>query len=166
MVTLVAIDPGVHQSAVAVLVGHSLIWAGMVDSHALPSAKEADLVVWEKPQLDSRSRTVVPTILELAVSGAMLAARYGCLCRCPVEPVTPTQWKGSIPKPVHHQRLLQGLSEEEVSLLPKDSKEQVQAACVRGAKERWSKPGAVYYRSWKGHNVLDAVALGKWRVAQ
>ena len=51
----------------------------------------------------------------------------------------------------------------------------IEAACLRGAKDRWSKPGATYYRARElpkvngqkiTHDMLDAAALALYALGR
>jgi hypothetical protein len=60
----------------------------------------------------------------------------------------PRQWKGQVPKPIHHHRAWKALSGAEREVLPADTL----ARILIGVD------GGPY--SWDGHNFLDAIALG------
>lgn len=55
--------------------------------------------------------------------------------------VKPRAWKGTVPKPIHNERVLGALSREERALLPR-------------------RPRAKDF----DHNMLDAVGLGLWQL--
>ena len=168
--TVVAIDPGYAKSgdgcAVAEFEGARL--ARVLFARPLryrPAIRHYVTVVVEEPQQDARSRSVPPAVLiQLSWQGAMLAGLYAGASStiCEVESVTPIQWKGSIPKPVHHGQLWDILTPPEREILGGDATEKaIDAAKRKGALDRWAKPGAAYYpRSFLTHNLLDAVALG------
>jgi hypothetical protein len=59
------------------------------------------------------------------------------VCGASVTAVKTAQWKGQVPKEVHHKRVMAALQPGELALLPKLPQSQ-------------------------GHNMLDAVALGLW----
>lgn len=171
---LVTVDPGYSAKgrgcAVAVFRKGELSATGYLrPEHWLrPSARRfradhlrgAEAVVWEMPQIDRRTRFSVPSALTLAAVGGQLAGLVAGENAATLVPITPSQWKGSVPKPVNHARTLRVLSPAEVRELPTDTRERVHAAQLAGAKTRWSKPGADYYGAWDGHNILDAICLG------
>lgn len=115
-------------------------------------------------------------LIRVAVAGARMAER--CVRGAPgaVRELRPADWKGSLPKPIHHSRMLGVLSTEEarvIGLFATD--EAVNAACARGAADRWKKPGATYYRARElptvcgtkiTHDLLDAVALGLYALGR
>lgn len=172
MTRLICIDPGVHECAVAVYTSTGRLYdCGFV---TLSESLGAEVLAWlspepvtivcEKPQFDRR---VSKHVIDLAWSGARVAesfARGG-----PVTAVTPSEWKGSTPKPQHHAEALAALSPAELAVLPPDTAARVSEACREGGLDAWRKPGASYYGKAKGaevHNILDAVALGLWRLGR
>ncbi len=168
---IVAVDPGKHTCAVAI--GDSqwgLSWAGPTTFAHSDSWKEfAGAAIVEVPSANGRATPPDDLIAE-AVHGCLLAGR---LCSGEVRCVTPNEWKGSTRKPIHHDRMWGALSAEEQILLGGDATyDGLQAILERGAKERWRRPGAAYYRAADlptvemstgayrlTHNELDAVAL-------
>lgn len=171
---LVAIDPGYAKRgqgcAVALFVSGVLASVRFLrPANATPDALAvcATLVVWECPQVDDRTRCSVPHVVELAAVGAELAGLFAGACGAKLERVTPSQWKGSTPKPVAHARMWERLSFAERALLGGDTTiERVHAAQRAGALERWAREGAHYYGAWQGHNTLDAVGLGLWKLGR
>lgn len=170
----VAIDPGYAARgkgcAVAVLVDGKIAAVGFerpeaIDANALSVC--ATDVVWECPQLDARTRTATGSVVQLAAVGGTLAGLYAGACGCRAVAVAPSQWKGSVAKPVHHARVWDALAFDERQALGGDTvRARIAEAQRAGALDRWSKPGAAYYGTWTGHNLLDAVALGLWRVGR
>lgn len=133
---------------------------------AYPVDPSLDLVLWECPQVDSRSRASVPAIVTLAAVGGELAGLYAGMTGAAVERVAPSAWKGSVPKPVAHGRLWRVLDARERAVLGGDATARaIDAAKRKGALSRWNKPGAAYYpASFDAHNLLDAVELGCWKL--
>lgn len=165
MTRLIAIDPGVERCAVAV-------FATSGELEAVDYAKPGDFVeylkewyglfgpvtvVAEKPQFDRRCARAV---IDLAWSGALVAAAFAR--GGPVTTYTPSEWKGSQPKPVHHAAALAVLTTAERAVLPLGTADHIARACAAGALDNWRKDGARYYRGAGAdvHNLLDAVALG------
>jgi hypothetical protein len=127
-----------------------------------------DLVVWEIPQVDRRTRVSTPHVVQLAAVGGTLAGLYAGAAGARVEPVTPAQWKGATPKPVAHGRMLRALNDAELAMVGgADTVAAVEAAKRKGARDRWSRDGSSYYpSSWLMHNLLDAVGIGLWRLGR
>lgn len=122
-----------------------------------------DRVIVERPQQDDRTRGIPPEVIaNLAWEGGTLGAMYAGHYGAELVGRTPTEWKGSIQKPVHHGRLWAVLDDRERELLGGAATLAViEAAKERGALERWKRHGVEYYPSgWEMHNLLDAVALG------
>lgn len=156
MSALLAIDPGKYRCDCAWFynAGLTRVWDQPVFercAHRYP----ADQVICEAPQLDGRPPT---ELIPVALAGAYLAGQ----CKGPARFVTPREWKGSMPKPVHHRKVWQALSPTERTALPGYTENEINKALMRGAKDGWRKPGGTYYRGERGkvHNALDAVALG------
>lgn len=174
MSALIAIDPGYAARgpgcAVAIFVGSRLSQAFFArpEKVRIAALKGVLEVVWECPQVDSRSRMSVPAIVQLAAVGGTLAGMYAGACSSRAVPVSPSEWKGATPKPVHHLRLWRALRVAEHDLLGGvDTELAIEAACRKGALDRWGKPGASYYPStWWTHNLLDAVGIGLWRIGR
>lgn len=152
---LIAVDPGVKACACAEFDDGVLVdvW---FQSPGDRYRGTVDDVVAEKPQFDSR---VSKHVIDLAWTGALVAASFGA----PVTAYTPSEWKGSTPKPIHHHRMWQVLTPEERAVFPADTEARIAEACRKGGLENWRRSGAEYYGKGKGadvHNYLDAVALG------
>jgi hypothetical protein len=162
--TLTAIDPGVRKNAIAEFVSGELVNAAYAPT-IIP-----DLVVIERPQIDARTRGIDPSnILALAWSGAMLAGELKGQ-GAKVKEYTPTQWKGSEPKPLQHLRMIDVLGKREKAVLDEcigpDWIDRVHKAVEKGALKRWKVKGADCYGRWEGHNLLDAVALGLFELGR
>lgn len=158
---LVAIDPGTKQCAVARYHDGRLEAVYMALPMHTPTYTP-DVVVVEKPQLDKRPPIHV---IEIAWVGALVARSY----RAPIWAYTPTQWKGSTPKPIHHARLWKVLDDAEKAVLPVDTGARIAAAVEKGALDAWRKSGVTYYGQSAGasvHNLLDAVALGAFHLGR
>jgi hypothetical protein len=128
----------------------------------------SDIIV-EQPQQDGRSWAIPPAVLmRLSWDGALLAGLYAGACGARVTAVTPSAWKGSIAKPVQHRRVWSVLDAVERAVLGGDAVGlAIDAACRKGALDRWGKPGVRYYpASFQTHNLLDAVAMGVLRLGR
>lgn len=168
MSDLFAIDPGVRQCAVAVAANSNLVDTRMVPSHEMPrpSSPYCDVIL-EKPQADGRSMTTDDAIA-LTEAGANLA-RAVAGREHSVRAVTVREWKGGVPKPIHHARLWAVLTDAERDILGGlATARAIQLACERGAVDRWAKDGKLFYRARElptvdglkiTHDILDAAAL-------
>ena len=170
---IVAIDPGYAARgpgcAVAVFTNKLLVHACF--TRPGPGALKAlglsttDVVVWECPQVDSRTRAAVPAAVQLAAVGGTLAGQIAGATGCmTIVPVAPSTWKGSARKPQAHARLWQELVASERAILGgPTTADRIEEAKRAGALDRWRKPGGSYYRAtWHMHNILDAVGIGYW----
>lgn len=164
---LLAIDPG-HAgegNACAAFATSGRLGAVWFERRSANLAHDyhVNAVVVERPAYQgARSDAArVADLLNLAWSGALLAGAYAGRDGAELVEYTPAQWKGSEQKPIQHARLWRVLDAEERALLGGAATERrVLEAREKGALNRWSKPGATYYGAWRGHNLLDAVALG------
>lgn len=169
--SVIAIDPGYAmrgKGCACAAVVHGVlesVWFARPDAahvHHKCERPASITVIVEQPQQDARSWGIPPaTLIKLAWDGALLAGLYAGELGCNVVAVTPSQWKGSAPKPVAHGRLWEVLTPAERAILGGDETEaRIAAAKRKGALDRWGKPGVSYYpRNWDGHNLLDAAAL-------
>lgn len=170
--SIIAIDPGYAKRgrgcACARFDGDDFLaawWYARPDAMPPDGAwPEADTVVWECPQVDGRTRTATPQAVQLAAVGGTLAGLYAGHAGATVDPVTPSAWKGSTPKPIQHMRMWEVLTPPERALLGGSATEAaIDAARRKGALDRWSKSGAAYYpHNFLMHNILDAVGIGVW----
>lgn len=171
----VAIDPGYAirglGCAVAVLRGSRVERAG----YARPeSASQESLlvapectVVWECPQVDSRTHRSMAAVVQLAAVGGTLAGMYAGANAGQVIAVSPQAWKGGVPKPIVHSRVWEVLDVRERALLGgAKTREAIDRAKTEGALTRWSRSGAAYYHGAAIHNLLDAVGIGLHHVGR
>lgn len=163
---LLAIDSGSPTCACAAVAGLRLTQVFYADASA--DIGQFDPVIVEIPTLRGNATPNPEDLILIAVAGARLAERavvgYG-----DVREVRPSEWKGATPKPVHHRRVWKALTDTERALLGGDATAcAIEAACRRGAADRWAKPGARYYRASEfpsvrglkiSHDLLDAAAL-------
>lgn len=169
-----AIDPGAagKGNAVAAFVNDHLMCVGFErigDARRPFLGGTPDTVVIERPEYQGdRTTSARPQdLMALAWSGALLAGAYVGAGAALVE-YTPREWKGSVPKPVHHKRLWEVLAPGERALLGGPvTIVIIDAACRKGGLSKWSRPGASYYpRSFELHNILDAVGLGLFHIGR
>lgn len=176
---LAAIDPGYaargEGCAVAIFVEGVLARAYFARPDKLGEALGdmgmrvgGSAVYWECPQVDTRTRVSVPACVKLAAVGGMLAGMYAGAWGATIRAVSPSEWKGSTAKPVHHARMWRTLHDTERWLLGGAATlQEIESAQRKGALDRWSRPGASYYPArWNTHNLLDAAALGLWAVGR
>jgi len=145
----VTIDPGL-QTGWAIWRSNRLVACGLGDPRSskkhvvhAPDGVDADVIadLWIESQIIyPRSKVPPDDIRKLAFEAGRWAGIYetlGCDAHC----VAPSEWKGQVPKDIHHARILAVLTETERTALDEG---------VRGVAPS------------KQHNVLDAVGLGLW----
>ncbi len=123
----------------------------------------ADEIIVERPQQDKRSASIPPAILmRLAWEGALLAGVFAGRDGARIIDYTPSEWKGSEPKPVNHKRLWKVLDDDERAVLGGDETyAAIEKACEKGALKRWGISGAACYpKAFDTHNLLDVAAIG------
>lgn len=169
---IITIDPGVHACALAYFEnGHVIAFAL---TNKISRAEIATIgvthVVVERPEYQGlRTQSARPAdLIALAWSGALVAGTIAGATGAHLVELPPSAWKGSEPKPAHHARLWALLDSSERATLGGDkTRDAIETAVERGARERWKRGGAAYYpRTWTMHNVLDAVALGAFYVGR
>lgn len=172
IVNLIAIDPGYAVrgpgNACAEFVHGVLdrIWFARSQDlwGTLGRAISPNVVVLELPQTRRRgtgAQATAETLIKLTAEGCLLAGIYAGASGGRVELLTPSEWKGSVPKPIQHKQLWARLSPEERALLGGDATlRQILAAVDRGAAQRWPPGKSWYPQEWAVHNALDAVGLG------
>jgi hypothetical protein len=166
---IIAIDPGYAASGQGCALAHydharlRAVWFERPESRALRAIAGVTRVIWECPQVDSRTRVSTPQIVQLAAVGASLAGLYAGSLGAGLEAIEPRSWKGAQPKPAQHLRLWSALSYAERAVLGGDDTHAlIMAAARKGAMDRWSHSGASYYGSHAEHNLLDAAGIGLW----
>lgn len=154
---VMGIDPGAKSIAVAIMEADGTLvsaWYSKGDSVNIvrrgsvmyDTFTTADLVVIEVPQIYQRSKGDPNDLIDVArMAGAMeYVARNrpdGRPAR--IEAVRPFQWKGNLPKEVHHKRILAELSKDSLGVLEGSFK---------------TIPKSLR------HNVMDAVGLAMYGV--
>lgn len=140
---LVAIDPGVKNLAWAEYHGRELARcglsrAGSAAEHAAALVNMAGPDVLVLEQMTPRDLPNAADLIAVTHTGAYVA---GFLCPCVLRYPTAQQWKGSVPKRIHHDRIAKILSPAERAVIAE--------VAVR-------VPAGLL------HNVWDAVGLGLW----
>jgi hypothetical protein len=141
---VIAIDPGKRTGWAVFDATGKLTGAGWSNEHTIldepPITLDKRDVVIEKPVVYPTRNVPAGDLIDLAVLVGDLRGfyrRHGfevCL-------VAPRTWKGTVPKPIHHKRVLDALTPEERASLP-------------------TRPRARDF----DHNMLDAVGLGLWKL--
>lgn len=99
----------------------------------------------ERPRVYPGARQAVPVndIITLAVTAGEYSGAFQALTKwAKVEWVAPNEWKGTIPKDLHHKRVQAALTPAELKIITEAEK-------GIAPKER--------------HNMWDAIGLGLWR---
>lgn len=142
---LLSIDMGVRERnqnlGWAYFVMGELCRAGLGNDYKF--LRKLDLVVAEVPRwYPYKNKGDVNDLIDLAVGVGEVKGLFedrGVI----VDLVYPRTWKGTVPKEIHNERVLEALSEKEKKLLPK-------------------KPRARKY----DHNALDAAGIGLWKLGR
>lgn len=129
-----------------------------------PPGLNVTAIVVEQWQFRGTQDVPVASRMITMLTAGLLAAGHAlgqAAVSCNVVLYTPNQWKGEIPKPIHHVRIWGRLSPLERRLLGGLATERaIEAAVEKGARNRWGKRGVKYYPdSFVTHNLLDAVGL-------
>lgn len=169
------LDPGKHETSVAIgYRGHlqavvrvtsdpnTSDWSTIIQAAALRATKHVGL---EVPVSYPGSASKANDLIAEVVQGSLIAGRIAERTGAPIVIVHPSTtseagrkgWKGQLPKPLHHRRILQELSPAEMAIFLKikpDIVAYVQAACSRYAvtKTVTGYKAAV-------HNDLDAAGM-------
>jgi len=139
---LASIDPGVQRCYVA-------CWDASLLVKLVDVLPEAQTIVAEKPQIYPGIPRTPPNDL---VTLALMLGRFTGNIK--VEYVLPHTWKGQIKKPVSHNRIWDTLFTAERKILPPLTYERIQQGLEGGAYK------------WEGHNFLDAVGIGLWKLGR
>ncbi len=126
--TLVAVDPGVNSTGLAVFEDETLVGVRLLRAESLQHMI-CVLVNEEWPVQFGYPETVIveqPTVyrrggkgdskdlISVAIVAGAAAAAYGCeSLDQTIRFVEPRTWKGSVPKKVHNERILRELHKEE-----------------------------------------------------
>lgn len=169
------VDPGTTKGCAV-----ARTWRGAIVSLAMyqgveclkwwgQSYESVEPTYWEKPQFYPDSVKNLPPAQIVALANDLidltdagkdtaraLAGPYECVAK------RPREWKGQIPKPIHHARVLGRLSAQEYALLvaaygKKDP--QAVAAYVRSAAIRYGSTGKLTGYSAEITDLLDAMAF-------
>jgi hypothetical protein len=126
VIDLVTIDPGAKTG----IAEWSVVWTASaydppvgalvaVGTVAIETSdwvppRRARRVVWERPVLRTagRVRATPDDLVTLAYRAGLAVALYRT-AGTSVDAVTPAQWKGSVPKAIHHRRILGALTATE-----------------------------------------------------
>lgn len=163
---LYAIDPGVHSSAVAMFRDGALMATAETHRWSYGSWAGPGSIVVEIPRVYPKDPRKGNDLIDLAAAGMRLAGQIeaSCIGHVVLTTVFPRQWKGQIPKPIHHSRMITKLSpiEKDILLaLKPDLDQHIRTAC-----ETYAETRQVRGYSNRIHNVLDAVALGLTKIGR
>ena len=130
---IIAVDPGVHVCGYAFFEKGRLVKAGLVQDvpngfRALPRAR---FCVMELMQAYPKCRANPNDLVRVAVVSGLVVGLYPAYAF-----VLPHEWKGSVPKKIHQQRILTKLSVDEHTLVANITPKSLR------------------------HNSIDAVGLG------
>lgn len=138
---LLAIDPGEHGGWSLFNAFERLMGAGKFDGDRITTLNapwrwaSIDSLIIERPIYRPLDRKSKPNDL---ITLAIRAGRVAGVCSVvPARYVTPDEWKASVPKPQHQQRILAALTDAERML-------------IAGAS----------------HDTIDAVGLGLWALGR
>lgn len=145
--TLLSIDPG-NCTGFAYFLDGRLIRTGVttVDAPQCPAAgillAGCQALIVELPQVyrAAQSKGDPNDLIKVALGVGRWIER-GTVCGASVTLVKPSEWKGQVPKDIHHKRVLAALDKSEAAAIPQMAQSQ-------------------------RHNALDAVALGLWRLGR
>ncbi len=104
-----SVDPGKHEQYVACWEDGELVELAY-GSSLTTDAQGPEKIVMEK--METRG-AVNADLLDVTWQSCIWAGGFGCA----VVAVRPSRWKGSVPKHIHHPRLLEKLSTEELRVL-------------------------------------------------
>lgn len=151
---IVAIDPGFNGTGIAVLTNGELVSTALIK----PCGPEVEFAKRLRAYAETLAAIDFPTAPEFVIEFPdrndqkgditdlfKLAALTGAISYVvPWAPVYvfPSEWKGNVPKELHNQRVLSGLTEKELA--------------------RFMASG---YSADTSHNVIDAIGLAKWRLS-
>lgn len=139
--TVIAIDPG-KDAGIAFFKDGFLystdLHNGLGDYRVAEVSFQLGHVVCEIPQVYRGSRVSTQSLTTLAFRAGYLV---GLMRPSKQHLVKPAQWKGQIPKDIHHEQILRQLETPELLVLDQ---------CLQNIPKS------------KHHNVYDAVGLGLW----
>jgi hypothetical protein len=149
-VNILSFDPGTTKgSAWARFVDSKLCEVGIRrEGELYPSPRVTQIVLIELPRWYPREHKIdVNDLLDLAVVVGEIRNQY--LYCLEVELVFPRTWKGTVPKKIMSQRILDAFTSEEVARLP-----------------RRPRAGKKTDASAYDDNILDAAGQGLWKLGR
>lgn len=146
-------DPGVHRIARAIFVNRQAVSIDYLPAFASFCQPPVTFLGIEKPQIYQNTPTAQANdCLDVWGAACWFRSRVQHAASVIERIVSPEEWKGQLPKPVHHARLWEAMTESERALFPTDTEERIRKGIQRGG-----------YTNAKGndfHNLLDAVGIG------
>lgn len=136
---------------------HSLNRAAAVK--ALRGGLTCDAVAVERPAYDGRIARGVPpsSVIDLAWNAAAVA--FTLAAGSPVHAYTPTEWIGTVPKPVLHRRIWSALTGPERRAFPAATDE-----WLTGAAEHFARKHKLLQHP--AFNTLDAAGVGLFHLGR
>lgn len=140
---IVTIDPGLATGWALWEVLGKLTACGLGDPRSCEQhvAMHVHDVWIESPFIYPHAKARPADILKLAREAGEWGGRYEVSAVATIHYVLPAEWKGQVPKEIHHARVWDALDAAERAIVDK---------AVRGLAPS------------KRHNVLDAVGMGVW----
>lgn len=133
---LYAIDPG-KKTGLAIFVDGVLSSAKWLDGdtyHPPPATKERPaLVICERPEVrysGGGRKSTGGDLITLAIRAGSVASSLSA--GAPIEWATPSKWKGSVPKEIHHERIRKCLSPKEAAIFDRatgDARDAIGLGC-------------------------------------
>lgn len=144
-------DPGVCSGWAFASTTEGLLACGIFESRHFEHVVfdhptfQPDRLVIEYPQVYTRAEGDPNDLIKLAIQVGKIGYYYASQYQCDVQYVKPADWKGQLPKGVHHQRIWSKANNREQRII--------------------SDAGTGLAAS-KLHNMMDAVGLVQWRIAR
>ena len=148
--TVLAIDPGI-DAGWALFVEGRLTDCGMGNLPEPSTLPPVCLVIAERPHIHRGTRNP-DDIVTLAIDLGMRLRPYRDAGKI-VDTYLPVQWKGNVPKEIHHPRVMRALTVQELATVARVFE------AKRTARAWLVPPG-------KQHNVKDAIGLGLFGVGR
>jgi hypothetical protein len=148
MQSIIAIDPGevtgwaVFLDGKLAALGVAAPGGNVLDQYLMRHSALAPIVVIEEPRVVPGTPSA-RDIVRLSMTAGRWLERAYLVAGVDAELVTPSAWKGQVPKQIHHKRIVAALDADELRRVE-----------------------ALRCAASKVHNAIDAVGLGLWRLAR
>lgn len=161
---LVAVDPGVKATGIALFVDNKLTHVtlsratdleamiqGLFDIEMPVDFGYPDAVIIERPTVYRRGgKGDNNDLISVAIVAGAAGAAFGCGLWTTTEFVEPRTWKGSTPKKIHNERIVDQLNKAE--------REVLDGLLSRTKKAKVAKSLV--------HNVIDAIGVGLYKLGR